>query len=202
MYGFCFRAFRIIFTYNEHLEIIFLFKEYVQFLNKLYNITWFGTVYAVYEKRKLFQSRLCITCSKIEHIPYNWIFTTKFKNSSISITIISWDYMNLSFANEYVGNITIPTQVIKYNQCYSRQISQSDCSIHIKLNFQLQIERSNKTIYRFKCVNLNKHAPWHSKLKTWHDLNVLLFIHTTNDNQQKTHNLHSSTFQHISPEIK
>ena len=63
-----------------------------------------------------------ITCSKIEHIPYNLIFTTK-------------SYLNLSLANEYVADVTIPTQVIKYNQCCSSQISQSDCSIHIKLNY-------------------------------------------------------------------
>ena len=50
-----------------------------------------------------------ITHSKIEHIPYNLTFTTKFNDSSILITIISWDYLNLSFGNEYV---TIPTQVI------------------------------------------------------------------------------------------
>jgi len=35
---------------------------------------------------------------------------------------------------EFVGDVTIPTQVIKYmyNQCCSRRNSQSDCSIHIK----------------------------------------------------------------------
>jgi len=38
-------------------------------------------------------------------------------------------------ANEYVGDVTIPTQIIMYNQCCSRRISQSDCSIHIKLNY-------------------------------------------------------------------
>jgi hypothetical protein len=43
-------------------------------------------------------------------------------------------YLNLSLANEYVGDITITTQVIKYNQCCSNRISQSDCSIrNIKL---------------------------------------------------------------------
>ena len=47
----------------------------------------------------------------------------------------SWDYLNLTLANEYVVDITIPIQVIKYDQCCSRQISQSDCSIHIKLNY-------------------------------------------------------------------
>ena len=57
-----------------------------------------------------------ITCSTISNIPYNLIFTTKFNDSSILITIISCDYLNLLLANEYVGDITIPTQVIKYNQ--------------------------------------------------------------------------------------
>ena len=70
---------------------------------------------------------------KIEHIPYNLIFTTKFNDSSILVTIMSCDYLNLSLVNEYVGDVTIPTQVIKYNQYCSRQISQLDCSIHIKL---------------------------------------------------------------------
>jgi hypothetical protein len=57
-----------------------------------------------------------ITCSKIENIPYNLIFTTKFSDSSIFITIISCDYLNLLLANGNVGDVTIPTQVIKYNQ--------------------------------------------------------------------------------------
>ena len=34
-----------------------LFKEYLKILNRLYDITWFGAAYAVYEKRKLFQTR-------------------------------------------------------------------------------------------------------------------------------------------------
>ena len=55
-------------------------------------------------------------CSKISNIPYNLIFTTKFNDSSILITIISCDYLNFSLANEYVGDVTIPYQVIKYNQ--------------------------------------------------------------------------------------
>jgi hypothetical protein len=48
-----------------------------------------------------------ITCSKI---------STKLNDSSILITIISCDYLNWSLANEYVGDVTIPTQVIEYNQ--------------------------------------------------------------------------------------
>jgi hypothetical protein len=31
----------------------------------------------------------------------------KFNDSSILITIISWDYLNLSVANEYIGDVTI-----------------------------------------------------------------------------------------------
>jgi hypothetical protein len=50
------------------------------------------------------------------NIPYNLIFTTKFNDSSILIKINSCDYLNLSLADEYAGDVTIPTQVIKYNQ--------------------------------------------------------------------------------------
>jgi hypothetical protein len=57
-----------------------------------------------------------ITCSTISNIPYNLIFTTKFNDSSILNTIISCDYLNLSYADEHIGDVTIPTQVIEYNQ--------------------------------------------------------------------------------------
>jgi hypothetical protein len=78
--------------------MFYLFNEYVQFLNRVYDITWFWDSLrlinseTVYEKRKLFQTRLynaSITCSKIEHINYNLICTTKFTDSSSLITIIS-----------------------------------------------------------------------------------------------------------------
>jgi hypothetical protein len=39
--------------------------------------------------------------------------TAKFNDSSILITIISCDYLNLSLADEHVGDVTIPTQVIE-----------------------------------------------------------------------------------------
>ena len=39
-------------------------------------------------------------------------------DSSILITIFSCDYLNLSLADEHVGDVTIPTQVIEYNQNY------------------------------------------------------------------------------------
>jgi hypothetical protein len=48
-----------------------------------------------------------------ENIRYNLIFTTKFNDSSILITIISCEYLNLSLADEHVGDVTIPTQVIE-----------------------------------------------------------------------------------------
>ena len=100
---------------DSHQKLMWLIKEYVKFLNRLYDITWFWAILhlinseAIYEKCKLFQTRLYLTCSKIEDIPYNLIFTTKCNDSSILIRIISWDYLNLSLANEYVGDVTIPT---------------------------------------------------------------------------------------------
>jgi hypothetical protein len=45
--------------------------------------------------------------SNISNIPYNLIFTAKFNDSSILIAIFSCDYLNLSLANEYVGDVTI-----------------------------------------------------------------------------------------------
>ena len=60
----------------------------------------------------------CITCSTISNIPYNLIFTTKFNDSSILITIISCDYLNFSLVDEHVSNVTIPTQVNEYNQIF------------------------------------------------------------------------------------
>ena len=73
-----------------------------------------------------------ITCS---NNPYNLIFTTKFNDFSILITFISCDYLNLSLANEYVGDVIIPTQVIKYNQHFLQadQPIRLQYSNHIKL---------------------------------------------------------------------
>jgi hypothetical protein len=42
--------------------------------------------------------------------------STKFNDSSILITIISCDYLNLSLTDEHVGDVIIPTQIIEYNQ--------------------------------------------------------------------------------------
>ena len=61
-----------------------------------------------------------ITCSTISNIPYNLIFTTKFNDSSILITINSYDYLNLSLADEHDGDVTIPTQVIEYDKNFLR----------------------------------------------------------------------------------
>jgi hypothetical protein len=49
------------------------------------------------------------------------------------ITIISCDYLNLSLENEYVGDVTIPTQVIEYNQNFLQ--ADQVISIQIKLNY-------------------------------------------------------------------
>ena len=42
-----------------------------------------------------------ITCSTISNIPYNLIYTTKFNDSSILITIIPCDYLNLSLVDDH-----------------------------------------------------------------------------------------------------
>jgi hypothetical protein len=76
-----------------------------------------------------------INCSEISNIPDNLIFTTKFKDSSILITIVSCDYLNLSSANEYVGDATIPTQVIKYNQ----NVYQADKPIRLQYPNQIKL---------------------------------------------------------------
>jgi hypothetical protein len=74
-----------------------------------------------------------ITCSKISNIPYNLIFTTQFNDSSILITIISCEYLNLSLnmlaTSKYQPRLSSITKI------FSKWISQSDCSIQIKLNY-------------------------------------------------------------------
>ena len=63
------------------------------------------------------------------------MFTTKFNDSSILITIISCDYLNLSVAAEHVGDVTVPTQVIEYNQNFL----QADYPIRLKYSNQIKL---------------------------------------------------------------
>ena len=63
------------------------------------------------------------------------MFTTTFNDSSILITIISCDYLNFSLANEYVCDVTIPTQVIKYSQ----KIFQEDQPIKLQYSNQIKL---------------------------------------------------------------
>ena len=76
-----------------------------------------------------------IICSQISNIPYNLIFATKFNDSSIFIMNISCDYLNLSQANEYVGDVTILTLVIKYNQ----NLHQADQPIRMQYSNQIKL---------------------------------------------------------------
>ena len=73
--------------------------------------------------------------SNISNIPYNLIFTAKFNDSSILIAIFSCDYLNLSLANEYVGDVTIPTQVIENNQHFL----QADQPIRLQYSNQIKL---------------------------------------------------------------
>jgi hypothetical protein len=86
-----------------------------------------------------------VNCSK----PGYTSFTTKFNDSSMLFMIISCDYLNLSFANEYVGDVTIPTQVIKYNQNFLQvdQPIRLQYSNQIKL---LKISLGKKTVILMK----------------------------------------------------
>jgi hypothetical protein len=110
----------LITNHSLNHQIFEIFEQVIR-----YNLVW-GSLRLInrevaYEKRKMTQTRLylgytSITCSTISNIPYNLIFTTKFNDSSILITMISCDYLNLSLADEHVGDVIIPTQVIRYNQ--------------------------------------------------------------------------------------
>ena len=49
--------------------------------------------------------------------------------------IISCDYLNLSLVNEYVGDVTIPTQIIKYNHNFL----QADQPIRLQYSNQIRL---------------------------------------------------------------
>ena len=78
----------------------------------------------------------------MSNIPDNLICTTKFNDSWILITIISCDYLNLSLADEYVGDVKIPTQVIKYNQNFL----QADQPIRLQYSNQIELFAIKSTI--------------------------------------------------------
>jgi hypothetical protein len=81
-----------------------------------------------------------ISCSTISNIPYNLIFTTKFNDSSILITIISCDYLICRWRMN-TGDVTIQPRLSSITKIFSRRISQSDWNIQIKL-------------YKYNIVNL------------------------------------------------
>ena len=76
----------------------------------------------------------------ISNIPYNLIFTAKFNDSSILITIISCDYLNVSLADEHVGDVTIPTQVIEYNKNF------------LQAEYPIRLKYSNQIKLYIKCI--------------------------------------------------
>ena len=123
---------------RNFVVLIKLFKEYFYFINRLYDITWFGQItLAVYEQRKLFQTRL---------LKYNLSKNGKYSLYLISQTkfILFLDSNKDYFVGLFefvVGDVTILKQVIPrtlirlytslvilYNLSCSRQINQSDCS--------------------------------------------------------------------------
>ena len=65
------------------------------------------------------------------------------------ITIISCDYLNLSLENEYVGDVTIPKQVIEYNQNF------------LQADQVIRLQYSNKLNYIYNVyihIYLNKNV--------------------------------------------
>jgi hypothetical protein len=76
-----------------------------------------------------------IPCSKTSNIPYNLFFTTIFNDSSILITIISCEYLNLPLADEQADDVTIPTQVIEYSQNFL----QADQPIRLQYSNQIKL---------------------------------------------------------------
>jgi len=95
-----------------------------------------------------------ITCSKTSNIPYDLFFTTIFNDSSILITIISCEYLNLSLANEYVGDVTIPTQVFKYNQ----NVLQADQPIRFSVILGHGFSNPYRTYYLLRRIPLSLHV--------------------------------------------
>ena len=82
-----------------------------------------------------------IQVSKISNIP----FTTQFSDSSILIKIISCDYiwichwrMNTLVTPQYQPRLWSITKI------FSRRISESDCSIQIKLNYLVAFSRTEQ----------------------------------------------------------
>jgi hypothetical protein len=65
-----------------------------------------------------------------------WIYHFVYDGSCLSLqTNISRDYLNLSLADEHVGDVTIPTQVIEYNQ----NVLQVDYPIRLKYSNQIKL---------------------------------------------------------------
>ena len=80
---------------------------------------------------------------------------TNVNDSSILFTVISWVYLNLSLANEYVGDVTIPTQVIEYNQNFL----QADQPIRLHYSNQIKLYINNyklrKHFYQWEITGLD-----------------------------------------------
>ena len=97
-----------------------------------------------------------LTCSKILNIRYNLIFTTKFNDSLILITIISGDYLNLS--SQYQPRLSCITNFCPGARARSRRF-------RIEFGIPNEIIRKySETAWKFgffhflgrkKCGNLN-----------------------------------------------
>jgi len=64
---------------------------------------WYLYLFFIYRINILYNTKM----KRFGNIPYNLTFTT-----TLMITIISWDYLNLSVANECVGDVIVAIRVM------------------------------------------------------------------------------------------
>ena len=66
--------------------------------------------------------------------------------TSVTCSKISCDYLNLSLANEYAGDVTIPIQVIEYNQ----KFLQAHQPIRLQYSNQIKLFTNNLNTLLFQ----------------------------------------------------
>ena len=133
-------------------------------MNRLYDITWFGSDYAKRFMKSVNGPKpgyASVSCSTVSNIPYNLILTKCFNDSSILITIISYNYLNLSLADEHVGDVTIPIQIIEYNQNFLH------VDKPIRLKYSNQIKLYNNDLHETLIYTIREVSSYFSNPQDW-----------------------------------
>ena len=113
----------------------------------------------MYTKKKLsmwrYLPKLSLVSSTYGMLRPILVFPKKFcRKAAIQPIVRKIRYLNWSFVNEYIGDITISTQFIKNKQCYCRQISQNrlQYSHPIKLFKNIHRHSERMTFYFYMPV--------------------------------------------------